>query len=147
LLAIALQASPLDLKWMSGSWHARDEKHALETEEVWLCSEAGLTGMYREVLEGKAGFYELSTIVLEGDKLVLSMRMFDRALKDGKKTPGAPLRFVLDAADFHKATFKGEGANKATLTYELVNPHHLRVTLDRSDGAPVETFDYSRFFL
>lgn len=138
---------PAQLKWLAGSWRATDAKHHASSEEVWVYSEAGLVGLYREVMEGKPGFYELSSIVTDGEKLVLSSRMFERGLKDAKKTAGAPLRFVLEAAGFQKAVFKGEGANKATLTYELLNPHRLHVTLDRADGAPPEQLDFSRFFL
>jgi hypothetical protein len=147
LAALLLAASPADLKWMSGSWRSTDLKHNASSEEVWLYTEGGLSGMYREVMDSRPGFYELSTILLEGEKLILSSRMFERGLKDSKKTPGAPLRFVLESSGFQKATFKGEGANKATLVYELVNPHRLRVTLDRADGGPTETFDFQRFFL
>ena len=142
----ASPASPAQLKWLAGSWRSTDAKHHTSSEEVWVFSEAGLVGLYREVMEGKPGFYELSNIVAEGEQLVLSSRMFDRALKDSKKTVGAPIRFVLEASGFHKATFKGEGANKATLTYELVNPHRLHVTVDRADGAPPEQLDFGRFF-
>jgi hypothetical protein len=147
LLLLATHASPMDLKWLSGSWRAVDEKHHASSEELWTCSDAGCSGMYREVLEGRAGFYELSTILLEGDKLVLSSRMFDRALKDSKKTAGAPIRFVLDKVEFQRAVFKGDGANKASLVYELVNPHRLHVTLDRADGGPTEQYDFARYFL
>lgn len=147
VLSQAPSPSVAQLKWLSGSWRATDAKHNSSSEEVWVFSEAGLVGLYREVMEGKAGFYELSSIVAEGDKVVLSSRMFDRALKDSKKTAGAPIRFVLDSSGFQKAVFKGEGANKASLTYELVNPHRLHVTLDRADGAPPEQFDFARFFL
>jgi uncharacterized protein YndB with AHSA1/START domain len=136
--------APSRLKWLSGTWTSGDEKRG--AQELWVASENGLTGSYREVMDGEAGFFELTNIAREGEELVLSMRMFDRGLKDAKKTPGAPIRFVLDALAGHKATFVGEGANKATLVYELVNPHHLKVTLDRADGAPVEHFDFSRFF-
>ena len=146
-VALWLSASPTDVKWLAGSWRAVDAKHESSSEEIWACTAEGCTGMYREVLKGKPVFYELSTLLMEGDQLVLSSRMFDRALKDSKKTPGAPIRFVLETVSFQKATFKGEGANKATLTYELVNPHRLHVTLDRADGAPTEQFDFARFFL
>jgi uncharacterized protein YndB with AHSA1/START domain len=133
------------LKWLAGSWKKGDAKAG--AEELWVASEGGLAGLYRETMDGKPGFYELSTLLQEGDEVVLSMRMFDRALKDGRKTQGAPLRYVLTESGFHKATFVGEGANKATLSYELVNPHRLRIRLDRADGAPVETFELHRFFL
>ncbi|MBL8956103.1 MAG: hypothetical protein JNK82_35345 [Myxococcaceae bacterium] len=140
-------ATPAQLKWLAGSWRTTDAKHNASSEEVWVFSETGLFGMYREVMGGKPGFYELSSIVPEGDTLVLSMRMFDRALKDAKKTAGGPLRFVLESTAFHKATFKGDGPNnEARLTYELVNPHTLHVMLDRADGAPPEQLDFSRFF-
>ena len=148
-LAVGLfvAASPADVKWLSGAWRAVDAKHARSSEEVWVCTAEGCTGMYREVLEGRPGFYELSTIGVEGEKLVLASRMFDRSLKDAKKTAGTPLRFVLASAGFQTATFKGEGSNKASLVYELVNPHRLRVTLDRADGGPTEVFVFDRFFL
>jgi uncharacterized protein YndB with AHSA1/START domain len=136
--------APSQLKWMAGTWKSGDDKRGFQ--ELWLANENGLTGMYREVMDGQAGFFELSNIARDGDDVVLSMRMFDRALKDQKKTAGAPMRFVLEKVDGHSALFAGDGANKATLTYELVNPHHLRVTLDRNDGAPVEHFDFARFF-
>src|SRR3954447_22149038 len=118
-VALLLAAAPADLKWMGGGWRATDAKHNSTSEEVWAFSEAGLVGMYREVMDGKPGFYELSTIVLEGEKLVFCSRMFDRALKDAKKTAGAPLRFVLEKLQFQKATFKGEGTTAASLVYEL----------------------------
>ncbi len=146
-VGVLLSHTPAQLKWLSGSWRAVDAKHNASSEEVWVYSEAGLAGMYREVMDGKAGFYELSSIVAEGEKVVLSSRMFDRAFKDSKKTAGAPIRYVLETAEFQRAVFKGEGANKASLTYELVNPHRLRVTLDRADGGPPEVFDFHRFFL
>lgn len=149
LLALLLSHAPADLKFMAGSWRAvdPDPRHRTSSEEVWVVGEGGLTGLYRENQDGKPGFYELSTIVPEGEALVLSMRMFDRGLKDAKKTSAGPLRFVASAVGFHKVTFTGEGANKATLTYELLNPHTLQVTLDRADGAPVERFSFNRFFL
>lgn len=136
--------APTQLKWMAGTWKSGDDKRGFT--ELWVANENGLTGTWREVMGGQAGFFELSNIARDGDELVLSMRMFDRSLKDAKKTAAGPIRFVLDALDGHKATFLGDGANKASLTYELLNPHHLRVTLDRADGAPVEHFDFSRFF-
>ena len=119
LLFTAAPATTAPLKWLAGSWRAVDAKHNASSEEVWVYSDAGLVGLYRETMDGKAGFYELSSIVAEGDKVVLSSRMFDRALEDSKKTAGAPLRFVLESAGFQKATFKGEGANKATLAANL----------------------------
>jgi uncharacterized protein YndB with AHSA1/START domain len=135
--------APTQLKWMAGSWKSGDEKRGFT--ELWVANENGLTGSYREVMNGQAGFFELSNIAREGDELVLSMRMFDRSLKDAKKTAAGPLRFVLEQLDGHKAVFVGDGTNKGSLTYELLNPHHLRITLDRADGAPVEHFDFGRF--
>jgi hypothetical protein len=136
--------APTQLKWMAGTWKSGDEKRGFT--ELWVANENGLTGSYREVMNGQAGFFELSNIAREGDELVLSMRMFDRSLKDAKKTAAGPLRFVLDQLDGQKAVFVGDGTNKGSLTYELLNPHHLRITLDRADGAPVEHFDFGRFF-
>jgi uncharacterized protein YndB with AHSA1/START domain len=136
--------APSELKWLAGTWHLGDEHRGAQT--LWVYGDGSLSGMYREVLDGQAGFFELNHIAREGEEVVLAKRMFDRAMKDEKKTAAGPLRFVLDKSEFHKATFVGEGANKESLVYELVNPHHLRVTLDRADGAPVEHFDFSRFF-
>jgi uncharacterized protein YndB with AHSA1/START domain len=132
------------LKFLAGTWKYGDEKHG--GQELWVGNDNSLTGMYREVMDGKAGFYELMEISRDGDDLVLTMRMFDQGLKDAKKTAAAPLRFVLDALQGQKATFNGEGSNKASLVYELKNPHHLSVALDKQDGAPVEHFELARFF-
>jgi hypothetical protein len=133
------------LKFIAGTWKLGDDKHG--GQELWVGNDGNLTGVYREVMDGKAGFYELMDITREADDdVVLSMRMYDRGLKDAKKTATGPIRFVLDKLDGQKATFVGNGANKATLVYELKNPHHLSVSLDRADGAPVEHFEFGRFF-
>ncbi|MHB8873072.1 MAG: DUF6265 family protein [Myxococcaceae bacterium] len=124
-----------ELAWMQGHWRGEGR------EETWSATPTGLTGMYRG--SGQAPFYELSVIEREGEELVLSMRMFDAALKDSAMTRAGPLRFVLESVEEKTATFVGDGTNKARLSYRLVNESSLEITLQRPKGEP-EVFTLAR---
>jgi len=70
------RATLSDMAWLAGHWAGP----ALggEAEEIWSPPKAdAMMGMYRLVRDGKVVFYELLTLVQEGDSLVLRLKHFN----------------------------------------------------------------------
>ncbi len=140
VLSISLGAAGLpDLAFIAGRW--RGEAAGKQIEEIWSAPESGsMTGMYREMQDGKTTFYEFFTIEEGADGPVLSINH-----KDEKSKPAA----------FHIKTFLPEGevvfesndpANPLLLTYSRTSKNTMDVLLERQrDGHWIkQTYKYTR---
>ncbi|MFK7767524.1 MAG: DUF6265 family protein [Mariniblastus sp.] len=68
-----------DVAWIAGQW--RGNAMGGEFEESWNPPMGGsMMGMFKFVKDNEIGFYELMTIVEEGDSLMLRLKHFDKKL-------------------------------------------------------------------
>lgn len=146
-LSCALSATDLlDLAFMSGHW--RGDAGGKQIEEIWNAPESGsLTGMYREMQDGKTTFYEFLTIEAASNGPVLRIEHYDAGLK-GWEEKNKP-------ATFHIKNYLPEGevvfesndsANPLLLTYSRTSKNTMDVLLERRrDGKWVkQTYKYTR---
>jgi hypothetical protein len=97
-------ATPADLTWLTGSWHAR--LGADHVEEHWSDLRANtLVATFRWTrADGTVRFYEIEVIEQEGDRVYLRVKHFDPGLI-GWEEKDAPHQFVLVALDEQGAVF------------------------------------------
>lgn len=146
-LSVASGAANLeDLGFMTGQW--RGEVGGKQIEEVWTAPEQGsMTGMYREMQDGKTTFYEFLTIEAGPPGPVLLVDHFDPGLKawEDKDKP----------AVFHIRNFLPEGevvfesndtVHPLLLTYSRTSRNTMDVLLERQrDGQWVkQVYKYTR---
>src|SRR5579872_3639049 len=131
-LSIVLSAADLqDLAFMTGHW--RGEAGGKQIEEIWSVPEQGsLTGMYREMNDGKTTFYEFLIVEPGPSGPVLLINHFEPGLHgwEEKSKPAA----------FHVKTFLPEGevvfesndpGNPLLLTYSRTGKNSMDVLLER----------------
>lgn len=100
-------ATPGDLTWLTGSWHARIGPDRIE--EHWSALGGNtLVATFRWVKEGKVLFYEIEVIEQDGDLVYLRVKHFDPKLV-GWEEKDAPHEFVLVESDERGAVFRELG--------------------------------------
>jgi Domain of unknown function (DUF6265) len=146
-LSITLRATDLqDLGFITGHW--RGEAAGKQIEETWSAPEQGsMTGMYREMQNGKTTFYEFITIEDGPAGPVLLIGHFEPGLHgwEDKNKPAA----------FHLKTFLPEGeavfesndpANPLLLAYSRTGKNTMDVVLERKRNGDwvKQTYKYTR---
>lgn len=146
-LSFALGAATLqDLAFITGHW--RGEAAGKQIEEIWSAPESGsMTGMYREMQDGKTTFYEFLTIEDSTDGPALLIDHYEPGLR-GWEDKSKP-------AGFHIKTFLPEGEvvfesndplNPLLLTYSRTSKNTMDVLIERKrNGEWVkQTYRYTR---
>jgi hypothetical protein len=91
------------LQWFTGVWIGVSEGTYIE--EHWsTLREGGLMGMFRMLRGGKPAFYELMTLAIEGEEIILRIKHFNPGLK-GWETQDESVVFVLVRVDPGQAIF------------------------------------------
>jgi hypothetical protein len=127
-----------DLSWMAGRWI--DDSGSNLSEEVWTAPEGdSMMGMWRYMSGGKTRIYELLTISLEPDGIVMRLRHFDPALV-GREDKDKPVELPLVAWKPREAAFEGPAVGSpgmVRLTYRRPTDDTLATTLEK-DGKTQE---------
>lgn len=96
-------ASPADLAWLAGSWHARIGDDRIE--EHWSALDGDtLVATFRWIRDDQVLFYEIEVLEQDADLVYLRLRHFDRGLV-GWEEKDAPHEFLLVEANEHGAVF------------------------------------------
>ena len=133
------KATLADFGWLTGHWTGP----ALGglSEEVWSDANGGsMMGMYRLVKDGRIVFYELLTLVEEGDSVVLRLKHFNADLT-GWEEKAEVREFPLVSLTPTEAAFDG-------MTFDHSQANRLAVRLligDKKTGkVREEHFAYTR---
>ena len=118
-------ASIEQLAWIAGNW----EGEAMEGrfEETWNPPSAGtMVGMFKFVQEDEVKFYELQTIVTQGDSLVLRIKHFREDLV-GWEEKDRSVEFPLVKISENEAYFSG-------LTYRKISDDEIQIFVRIGDN-------------
>jgi hypothetical protein len=136
-------ATLADVAFMAGHWVGGDPGDL--SEEVWTAPEgASMLGMWRYVGRGQARIFELLTLTVEGQGVVLRIRHFDPKLVAKEEKAGA-VELPLVAKGPGEAVFEGpESGEKGTirLSYRRGDDGGLVAVLDKSGSK--EEFRFRR---
>lgn len=146
LAAGAGPADLQDLSFMAGHW--RGQAGGKVIQEIWSAPESGsMTGMYREMEDGKTTFYEFLTIEDSNAGPVLLIDHFDPGLR-GWEDKNKPSSFhIKDFLPAGEVVFESnDAANPLLLTYSRTSKNTMDVLLERKrDGKWVkQTYKYTR---
>lgn len=126
-----------DVAWIAGHW--RGEAFGGTAEEIWAPPLGdSMMAAFKVTVDGKVKFYELETIMEQGESLILKLKHFSSKLhgwEEKKETVDFKLVKVTD----DKVYFDG-------MTFEKVSAEQMNVyVLTGDEGAEQETkFAYSR---
>ena len=123
--------------WIAGHWRA--EALGGVTEEIWSPPLGGsMMASFKLVVDDQVKFYELETILEEGDTLILKLKHFSSNLH-GWEEKDETVDFKLVKVTDDKVYFDG-------MTFENVSDEEMNVyVLIGSDGAEQETkFNYRK---
>ena len=125
-----------DLSWMAGRWV--DDSGGNLSEEVWTAPEGdSMMGMWRYVSGGKTRIYEMLTITLEPDGIVMRLRHFDPKLV-GREEKERSVELHLAAWKPREAVFEGPAVGApgtVRLTYRRPTDDSLETTLEKEGKA------------
>lgn len=126
------QASLADVAFMAGHWVGGDPGEL--SEEVWSAPEGdSMMGMWRYVSKGQTRIYELLTLTVEGNGVLLRIRHFDpKLVAREEKEQSVELPLVSKGKD--QAVFEGgERGVKGTvrLSYRKPTPDTLVGVLEK----------------
>jgi hypothetical protein len=123
------QASIDDVAWIAGHWQGA--AMGGQFEETWNPPSAGtMLGMFKFSQNGKVGFYEILTIVPQGESLILRLKHFDAGLK-GWEEKDESVEFPLQEVTDQEIRFKG-------LVFRKVSDDELHITVSGEQGGTVE---------
>jgi hypothetical protein len=109
-----------DVAWLAGHWQG--EGMGGQVEEIWSPPQAGsMMGMFRFMQADQVNFYELLTLVPDGESLELRLKHFNSDLT-GWEEKDDIVRFPLIKVSADRAWFNG-------LTFERVDGDHLMIHL------------------
>ncbi len=148
--SVAAQAVNLqDLAFMTGNW--RGEAGGKQIEEIWSAPESGsMTGMYREMENGKTTFYEFLTIedteaIDKGPALLIDhYEPGLRGWEDKDKPVGFHIKEFLPAGE---VVFESNDLeNPLLITYSRTGKNIMDVLIERKrNGEWVkQTYKYTR---
>lgn len=123
--------------WIAGHW--RGEAMGGVTEEIWSPPLGGsMMASFKLVVDDQVKFYELETILEEGDTLILKLKHFSSKLH-GWEEMDETVDFKLVKVTDDKVYFDG-------MTFENVSEEEMNVyVLIGNDGAEQETkFNYRK---
>ena len=122
------------LDWMTGRWV--DDSNGELSEEIWAAPAGdSMMGMWRHVVGGKVQIFEILSIKLESDGIVLRLRHFDPKLV-GREEKDRPVDMTLVGWKENEARFEGRaagagGGGLVALTYRRVSGDTLTCTLEK----------------
>lgn len=125
------QASIQNLAWISGHWNGSAMGGTFE--ETWNPPVAGsMMGMFKFIDSGNIKFYELLTIVPQGNSLLLRLKHFDHELV-GWEEKAKSIEFPLSSISETEAKFDG-------LTFKKINDQQMVITVvtQQKDGSTQE---------
>jgi hypothetical protein len=132
-----------DLSWMAGRWI--DDSGGNLSEEVWSAPSGDtMMGMWRYVSGGQARIFEILTISVESNGIVLRLRHFDPDLV-AREDKDTPVELTLIGWKPREATFEGPAVGApglVRLTYYRASEDTLTSTLEK-DGKKQE-FKFQR---
>ncbi|GMU58958.1 MAG: hypothetical protein AMXMBFR34_07210 [Myxococcaceae bacterium] len=102
--------SPVALDFLKGTWRGKDGD--AEVEETWVGDSGGLGCLSRVTRDGRVTFSETAEVSVDGEEVILALRLFGPGLVDAKQSKGGPLLFVLETVDAKSATFVRPGADE-----------------------------------
>jgi hypothetical protein len=127
-----------DLSWMAGRWI--DESGGNLSEEVWSAPAGdSMMGMWRYVAGGKVAIFEILTITLVSNGIMLRLRHFDPDLV-GREDKATPVALALVGWSEREATFEGPAVGApgtVRLTYRSPSDDALVSVLEK-DGRKQE---------
>lgn len=122
-------ASIEDVSWIAGQWTG--EALGGRFEETWNSPSAGgMVGMFKLTRDGDVSFYELLTIVPEGESLVLRLKHFGSDLV-GWEEKDKSVEFPLVAIRDNEAQFNG-------LTFRKIDNDEMLITVNVKSGGEVQ---------
>jgi hypothetical protein len=138
-------ATPADLTWLTGHWHARlGDDHV---EEHWSPLRANtLVATFRWVRDGAVRFYELEVLEQDGEHVYLRVKHFDPKLIEWEERD-APHEFVLVELDEQGAVFlEVDKPNPRWAVYRRRGSDHLTAYFTRGDDPDPEpgVFEFVR---
>ncbi|MEW5742294.1 MAG: DUF6265 family protein [Myxococcota bacterium] len=102
--------SPVALDFLEGTWRGKDGD--ADVEETWVADSGGLGLLSRVTRDGRVTFSETAEVGVDGEEVIMALRLFGPGLVDAKQSKGGPLLFVLEAVDAKSATFLRPGAEE-----------------------------------
>jgi hypothetical protein len=134
-------ASLQSMRWLAGQW--RSEESGQLSEETWSAPHgASMVGMWRLVIDGTPRVFELLSLTVEGDDVVLRLRHFDARLV-AREEKTAPLALRRAEAGEKMAVFRGAGTKgPLTITYRVEGDELVGI-VQHGDEAP-ETYRMRR---
>ncbi|WP_422359518.1 DUF6265 family protein [Reichenbachiella sp.] len=127
-----------DLNFLRGYWVG--DGFGGVSEEVWMPASLGrMNGIYKHMKDDKTTFMEFMDISIVQDTIRLRLKHYNPDMT-GWEEKDKYVTFTLESIEPNKAIFKG-------LTYELVDPNYLKVSLKlkQKDGSVnTEVFNFRR---
>ncbi len=127
-----------DLNFLQGYWIG--DGFGGVSEEVWTPATLGrMNGFYKHMKDDQTTFMEFMDISTVNDTIRLRLKHFNPDMT-GWEEKDKYVTFTLESLEPNKAIFKG-------LTYELVDPNYLKVSLKlkQKDGSTrIEVFNFRR---
>ena len=107
-----------DLAWIAGHWNG--QAMGGQFEETWNAPMGGtMMGMFKFVQDDAVVFYEILTIVPDGDSLMLRLKHFDAGLK-GWEEKDESVEFPLVSLTRDTAKFDG-------LIFQRINDNEMQI--------------------
>lgn len=132
------QPSIDDLNFLQGYWVG--DGFGGVSEEVWMPASLGrMNGIYKHMKDDKTTFMEFMDISTVEDTIRLRLKHFNPNMT-GWEEKDKYITFTLESIEESKASFRG-------LTYELIDPNALRVSLklkQRDGSVNTEVFNFKR---
>ena len=133
------------LSWLAGTWQTKVGGDDLE--EHWSAPAGdSMMGVFRWVKNGKVWMFELLTIVVEGDDVVLRLKHFNNKMV-GWEEKDKSLSWKLVKTGAEELVFENPDQKQPTkLSYRRSGENGLNVRLEAErDGKPsVEEFTFTR---
>ena len=115
---VAPSATLKDVRWIAGRWMG--EAMGGNFEETWSPPSAdSMTGMFKFTKDGTTKFFELLTIVPDGDSLIMRLKHFNPDLKGWEKQDEAE-EFPLVRVRKNEVNFEG-------LTFRRIKYNQLKI--------------------
>ena len=132
------EASVEEMAWLTGNWVG--EAFGGLAEDIWSEPVAGaMVGMFRSVVQGEVGFYELFTISEKNNSLTLRLKHFNANLT-GWEEKGEVQEFPLIKIENGNAWFEG-----FTILKDGKDGQKIYLAIERADGTVREMeFNYTR---
>ncbi|MEL7499201.1 MAG: DUF6265 family protein [Planctomycetota bacterium] len=123
-----------DFGWIAGHWQGKGMGQPFE--ETWNPPFGGtMMGMFKMVKEDDVSFYELLTIVKQGDSFVLRLKHFDKQLV-GWEEKDKSVEFPLVRVNSKEAVFDG-------LRFERVDDQSMNIIVKVGTGGKAKEVTFA----